>query len=111
MLKYILCAAALCLSVNTYANDRDLWLKVTAVDAVMTESQGHFDEEMRAPLLESARVILNSELEKYPEVNSENSKVYVVVSLDDCVYDIAVVGVDTSTARTDVTFIDLAERN
>ena len=87
-------------------------MKGRAVQAVIEDASGLFDESDAEMLLAKAKVITNQEaFLNYVEFNAHEDFSYVEIPLSDCVYDVAVVPLNNSLAQSSrVVFVDLGER-
>jgi hypothetical protein len=80
-----------------------------AVRYVIEDSQGHFDGEMFVEFLRSSHILTKKELKKFPEVIAHPDYEYVLVHIDDCVDDMAIVIVDKNGEALNALYIDSRE--
>lgn len=81
-----------------------------AVKYLIEESEGHFDSDMFVDFLRLSKVLTRKELKRFPEIIAHQGFHYVLVNVDDSVYDIAIVVVDKDHEPVNALYIDFSER-
>lgn len=81
-----------------------------AVKYLIEESEGHFDSGMFVDFLRLSKVLTKKELKRFPEIIAHKGFHYVLVNVDDAVYDIAIVVVSDDHEPVNALYIDFSER-
>lgn len=110
-MRFIMFLLSCLLSFSLYARTQFSPVQREAVRFLIEESQGHFDGEMFVDFLKLSKVLTKKELKRFPEVIVHPGYSYVLVNVDDCVYDVAIIVVDKEIQAVSSLYIDFDERN
>ncbi len=109
-MKALILLLACFISLQTMAEANFSPLQRTAVKFLIEDSRGQYSGEDFVTFLRGSHLLTKKELKKYPEVNVQKGYAYVEVSLDDCVYDVAIVVVDEEGEALNTLYIDFSDR-
>lgn len=86
-------------------------LQREAVRFMIEDSGGRADTEEFVDYLRLSHVLTKKELKRFPEVIAHPGYHYVQITLDDCVYDLAIVVIDPDGKAVNALYIDFSERH
>lgn len=86
-------------------------LQREAVRFMIEDSGGRADTEDFVNYLRMSHLLTKKELKRFPEVIPHKGFQYVQITLDDCVYDLAIVVIDPDGKALNTLYIDFSERN
>ncbi len=109
-MKALIILLACLFSLQTMAAADFSPLQRTAVKFMIEDSRGQYKGEDFVTFLKDSHLLTKKELKKYPEVIAEKGYSYVEISLDDCVYDVAIVVIDAEGEALNALYIDFSDR-
>lgn len=86
-------------------------LQREAVRFMIEDSGGRVDTQEFVDYLRMSHLLTKKELKRFPEVIAHKGFSYVQITLDDCVYDLAIVVIDPDGHALNALYIDFSERN
>lgn len=109
-MKAIFILLACIFALNSQAAPEFSPLQREAVRFIVEESGERTDTERFVELLRLSKVMTKKELNRFPEVLVHKDYHYVLVQIDDCVYDVVIVVVDKDGKGVSGLYIDFNER-
>lgn len=85
-------------------------LQREAVRFMIAESGERADSENFVEFLCLSKVLTKKELKRFPEVMVHKNYSYVLIQLDDCVYDVVIVVLDPMGKAVSSLYIDFSDR-
>jgi hypothetical protein len=86
-------------------------LQREAVRFMIEDSGGRADTQDFVGYLKMSHLLTKNELKRFPEVIAHKGFQYVQITLDDCVYDLAIVVINPDGKAINALYIDFSERN
>lgn len=109
-MKAIILILACLFALNSQAGAEFSPLQREAVRFMVEESGERTDTERFVEFLRLSKVMTKKELKRFPEVTVHKDYSYVLIQLDDCVYDVVIVVVDPDGKGVSSLYIDFSER-
>lgn len=85
-------------------------LQREAVRFVIAESGERADSEKFVEYLKLSKVMTKKEMKRFPEVLAHKDYSYVLIKLDDCVYDVVIVVIDPQGKGVSSLYVDFSDR-
>jgi hypothetical protein len=109
-MKAALLLLACLFALNTQASPDFSPLQREAVRFMIEESGERSDSENFVEYLRLSKVMTRKELKRFPEVLVHKDYHYVLIKLDDCVYDVVIVVVDPDGKAVSSLYVDFSDR-
>ncbi len=109
-MKAALLILACLFALNSQASPDFSPLQREAVRFVIAESGERADSERFVEFLRLSKVMTKKELKRFPEVLVHKDYQYVLIQLNDCVYEVVIVVVDPDGKAVSSLYIDFSER-
>jgi hypothetical protein len=109
-MKSLLLLIAFLFTLNLQAAPEFNPIQREAVRFVIAESGSRADSEMFLDYLKMSKVMTPKEMKRFPEVLVHKNYQYVLINLDDCVYDVVIVVVDHDGKAVSSLYIDFSDR-
>lgn len=109
-MKAIFALLTILFSLSAFSAPEFSPLQREAVRFMIEDSGGRADGSEFVEYLRLSHVLTKKELKRFPELIPHKGFNYVQISIDDCVYDVAIVVVDPDGHAVNTLYIDFSER-
>ncbi len=109
-MKAVLLLLACLFALNTQAAPEFSPLQREAVRFMIEESGERADSERFVEFLRLSKVMTKKELKRFPEVLVHKEYSYVLIKLDDSVYDVVIVVIDPQGSGVSSLYVDFSDR-